>query len=52
MFYIDFKKLVRWAPIAMAGVVAVVQAINEQKEEDRINDMDARIEKLENGGEA
>ena len=34
-------------PVAFAGVIAVVQAIGEQKEAARIDNMEHRIEELE-----
>lgn len=43
----EFKKLVKWLPVAVAGVVACFQAVSEIKEADRINDMEDRIAKLE-----
>lgn len=48
----DAKKLFKWAPVVCAGVIATVQAIMEQKEADRIDDMEERIAKLENGEES
>lgn len=44
----DTKKLLKWTPVVCAGVIATVQAIMEQKEADRIDDMEERIAKLEN----
>lgn len=44
---INISKLTKWIPVLIAGAVAVVQAIGEQKEEERINDMEERIAKLE-----
>lgn len=44
----DIGKLLKWVPVIIAGAVAVFQAIGEQKEEERINDMEERIAKLEN----
>lgn len=41
------NKIVKWIPVAVAGVVAVVQAIGDQKEENRIDDMEKRISNLE-----
>lgn len=41
------EKFSKWIPVIVAGVVAVCQAIGEQKEEERIDDMESRIAKLE-----
>lgn len=38
-------------PIIFAGALAVVQAIGEQQEQKRIDDMEARIEELESKNE-
>lgn len=45
-------KLLKWIPVAIAGIVAVAQAVGEQKESERIDEMDERIARLENGEEA
>lgn len=42
-------KLLKWVPVAIAGIVAVYQAIGDQKEAERIDDMEERIAKLETG---
>lgn len=47
----DVGKLLKWIPVVIAGVVAVYQAIGDQKEADRIDDMEQRIAKLEEGEE-
>lgn len=38
-------------PIVIAGALAVVQAIEEQREQKRIDDMEKRIEELESKDE-
>ena len=38
-------------PIIFAGALAVVQAIGEQREQKRIDDMERRIEMLESNDE-
>lgn len=42
------KGLMKWVPVVVAGATAVVQAISEQKEAQRIDDMEERLGKLEN----
>lgn len=39
--------LMKAGPIIFAGIVAVCQAIADQKEADRIDDMEERLRKLE-----
>ena len=48
---VNAKKLLTWLPIVTAGIVAVAQAIGEKNESERINLMDSRITKRENGGD-
>lgn len=48
----ELNKIMKWIPVVAAGVVAVVQAIGEQKEANRINNMDERIARLENKEES
>lgn len=45
---INIKSILKWVPVIIAGGVAVVQAISEQKEAERIDDMEERLIKLEN----
>jgi hypothetical protein len=45
----EMSKLLKWIPVAIAGVVAVYQAVGEQKEAERIDDMEERIARLETG---
>lgn len=45
-------RLAKLAPIVMAGVMAVVQAIGEQKQQEKLDDMEARLAKLEAGKES
>lgn len=42
------SKILKWSAIAVAGLAAAYQAFTEQKEEERIDDMEARIAALEN----
>ena len=49
---IDMSKFLKWIPVAVAGIVAVYQAVGEQKESERIDDMEERIAKLEGTEEA
>ena len=44
----NLKTLLKWVPVVIAGATAVVQAISEQKEAQRIDDMEERLNKLEN----
>ncbi len=44
----NLKTLLKWVPVVIAGATAVVQAISEQKEAQRIDDMEERLIKLEN----
>lgn len=48
----EFGKLAKWFPVLVAGAVAVYQAVGEQKEAERIDDMEERIAKLEETEEA
>ena len=48
----NFKKFSKWIPVIGAAIVAVYQSIGEMKEEERIDDMEERIAKLENKEEA
>lgn len=48
----EIGKLLKWVPVVIAGAVAVFQAVGEQKESDRIDDMEERIAKLEDTKEA
>ena len=45
--------IVKWIPVAITaivtGVVTLAEGIGNQKTEDRIDSMDERIKKLENG---
>ena len=43
----DIGKLLKWVPVVIAGVVAVYQAIGDQKEAARVDEMEERIAKLE-----
>lgn len=45
----EMGKLLKWIPVAIAGIVAVYQAVGEQKEAERIDDMEERIARLETG---
>lgn len=47
----EVSKLLKWIPVAIAGVVAVYQAVGDQKEAERIDDMEERIAKLEETGD-
>ena len=47
----EIGKLLKWVPVAIAGIVAVCQAVGEQKESERIDDMEERIAKLEETGD-
>ena len=44
---LEIGKLAKWIPVAIAGAVAVFQAIGEQNESERIDSMEERIAKLE-----
>lgn len=46
------KNIVKWIPVVIAAAVAAFQTIGEQKEQEKINAMDARITELENKEEA
>ena len=46
------KSIIKWIPVVIAAAVAAFQTIGEQKEQERIDAMDARIAKLENKEEA
>lgn len=48
---IDISKLSKWVPVLIAGAIAVCQAIGEQKEAERIDNMEERIAKLEESEE-
>ena len=48
---IDMSKFLKWIPVAVAGIVAVYQAVGEQKEADRIDDIEERIARLETDDE-
>ena len=48
---IDISKLSKWIPVLIAAAIAVRQAIGEQKEAERIDDMEERIAKLEENEE-
>ena len=41
------KSLVKWIPVAVAVVMAAIGEISGKLEQDRIDDMDERISKLE-----
>lgn len=43
----DFGKILKWLPVAIAGLVAVIQAIGDQKESERVDEMEERIAALE-----
>ena len=47
----NFKSLLKWVPVVIAGVTAVVQAVSEQKEAERIDNMEERLNKLEGNTE-
>lgn len=49
----EFKigKLLKWVPVAIAAVVAGYQTLSEQKESERIDDMEERIARLEEAEE-
>lgn len=47
MSKINAPKILKWIPVAIAGIVAVVQTLGEQKQQERIDDMDERIKSLE-----
>ena len=49
---IEIGGLLKWIPVAVAGIVAVYQAMSDQKESERIDDMEERIAKLERTEEA
>lgn len=46
-------KTLKWLPVVataiVTGIMTLVEGISEQKTEDRIDSMDERIKKLENG---
>lgn len=46
------KNIVKWIPVVIAAAVAAFQTIGEQKEQEKIDDMDRRITNLENKEDA
>lgn len=44
----DVKGLLKWIPVVIAIAMAAVGEISSKVEQDRIDDMDERISKLEN----
>lgn len=50
---IDAKSLMKWLPVfataLIAGITTLAEGIGDQKTEERIDSMDERIKKLENG---
>lgn len=47
MVSFEIKKLIKWLPVVAAGLIASYQAVTEQKEQERIDDMESRIAELE-----
>lgn len=45
------KGFIKWIPVIVTTTVALIQAIAEVKDADRIDDMDERIQKLESENE-
>lgn len=48
----EADKLLKWVPVVVAGLVAVCQAIGEQQESERIDNMEERLARLEGTEEA
>lgn len=46
------SKFMKWIPVVIAGIVAMAQTIGEQKQQERIDDMDERIKSLESRDES
>ena len=44
----DIKGLLKWLPVVIAIAMSAVGEISSKVEQDRIDDMDERISKLEN----
>lgn len=49
---VNLKKGIKWIPVLIAAFVAGVQTVGEIKGEDRIDQMEKRIENLENKRES
>ena len=47
----EAKKMFKWIPVVIAAAVAGIQQISEQKEAERIDNMENRIAKLEEENE-
>ena len=46
-----FKALMKWGPVAIAAIMAAVETISDQNEAQRIDNIEERLNKLENGEE-
>ena len=46
-----FKTLMKWGPVVIAAVMAASETLSEQKEAERIDNIEDRLNKLENGNE-
>ena len=46
-----FKALLKWGPVLVAAVMAASETLREQKEAERIDNLEDRLIKLENGNE-
>lgn len=45
------KTLMKWGPVLIAAVMAASETWSEQKKEERIDDIESRLNKLENNEE-
>lgn len=45
------KTLMKWGPVLIAAVMAASETWSEQKEAERIDNIEDRLNKLENGNE-
>jgi len=43
-----FKALLKWGPVLIAAVMAASETLSEQKEAERIDNLEERLNKLEN----
>ena len=46
-----FKTLLKWGPVLVAAVMAASETLHEQKEAERIDNLEERLSKLENENE-
>lgn len=46
-----FKALLKWGPVVVAAIMAASETLSDQKDAERIDNLEERLNKLENNNE-